>query len=269
MKIFISADIEGVSTTSEWSECTSGNHLYNVNALQMTKEVLACCEGAIEAGATEIVVKDAHAGANNIDITMLPDCVKVNRKWSGHPYSMVDTLDKSFDALMFIGYHSAASQGFNPLSHTMSSKNIFYIKINDEIASEFTINSYTGALENVPSVFLTGDLGLCEYSASMNPRHPNLTTVATKEGKGASTTNYSPNWVLSQIKEKSKQALQVDLKKSVLELPKKFKVEICYKEHTQAFKMSFFPNVKLINDNTLLFESNDYFEVLRVLKFVL
>jgi D-amino peptidase len=54
----------------------------------MTKEVTATCEGAIEAGAKEIMVKDAHASARNIIATELPEALKLIRGWSEHPYMM-------------------------------------------------------------------------------------------------------------------------------------------------------------------------------------
>ncbi len=269
MKVFISADIEGVASTTEWSECEKGRSEYNACALQMTKEVIACCEGAIEAGATEIIVKDAHDKANNIDITMMPSCVYVHRKWSGHPFSMVDTLNGSYDCLMFIGYHNGASMAGNPLSHTMNYRNIFSIRINEELATEFTIHSYAGMLEKVPSIFLSGDKALCEYSKNANPKHKALTTVPTKEGIGSATINYSPQRVLSEIKSNAKNAFDCDLKNALPNMPKNFKVEITYKEHTKAYSASFYPNMKLVNDNTLIFENSDYFEVLRALKFVL
>ena len=51
----------------------------------------------------------------------------------------------------------------NPLSHTLDTQ-FDYIKINDDIASEFTINAYTSAYYNVPVPFLSGDEMLCEHA---------------------------------------------------------------------------------------------------------
>ena len=54
MKIFISADIEGVATTTLWPETEKGSEDYRLHAQQMTMEVIAACEAASEAGASEI-----------------------------------------------------------------------------------------------------------------------------------------------------------------------------------------------------------------------
>lgn len=265
MKIFISADMEGITSTIKWEECESKEKFYTDFTAQMTNEVVAACEGAIAAGADEIVIKDAHDGATNIDITKLPECVKLIKGWSGHPYSMVQGIDNSFDAVMFVGYHSAAGKDGNPLSHTMSGTPL-YIKVNEEYASEFTLYSYAAAYEGVPSVFLSGDKMLCEDGTK---NHPGLFTVAVKEGLGSSAICISTQKSLKLIRENAEKSLKQDLEKAKINLPENFKVEICFKEHTYANKMSYYPGMKKLNSNTLLFETNDYFEILRMVRFVL
>ena len=69
MRVFISADIEGCAWTTAWEETQKGQPEYPAAVKQMTAEVKAACEGAIAAGATEIVIKDAHGRGVNIDIT--------------------------------------------------------------------------------------------------------------------------------------------------------------------------------------------------------
>lgn len=265
MKVFISADMEGITPVINWDECDSEKTLYPIYAEQMTKEVVAACEGAISAGADEIVIKDAHATATNIDITKLPECVKLIRGWSGHPYSMVQGINNTFDAVMFVGYHSAAGTDGNPLSHTMTSKPL-YIKINEEYASEFMLYSYAAAYEGVPTVFLSGDKMLCEEGKRL---HPSLHTVAVKEGIGSSAICISTDKSLKLIKENVEKSLKIDFNKAKINLSKEFTVEICFKDHTYANKMSYYPGMKKLNSNTLLYQTNDYFEVLRMVWFVL
>ncbi|SHJ18331.1 M55 family metallopeptidase [Lutispora thermophila] len=265
MKVFISADMEGITSTIKWEECNANDKFYSIFAEQMTDEVVAACEGAIAAGADEIVIKDAHNGATNIDITKLPDCAKIIRGWSGHPYTMVEGIDSTFDAAMFVGYHSAAGREGNPLSHTMTRKPL-YIKINGEYASEFMLYSFAAAYEGVPTVFLSGDKMLCEDAAKM---HPGVHTVAVKEGQGASAMCMSTKKSLRLIREKAEQSLKQNLNKARISLSDKFNVDICFKDHMQANKMSFYPGMKKLDNNRLLYETDDYFEVLRMVNFVL
>ena len=170
MKIFISADIEGVATTTLWPETEKGSEDYRLHAQQMTMEVIAACEAASEAGASEIVVRDAHEDGNNLDIWKLPENVTLIRGWSGHPYSMVYGIDPSFDAAIFIGYHSAASSEGNPLSHT-ESLNPLSVKLNGALASEFLLYSYAAALNQdlrsaLPNLPQTYELEICYKKTS-------------------------------------------------------------------------------------------------------
>ncbi|MDH8679678.1 M55 family metallopeptidase [Fusibacter bizertensis] len=265
MKIFISADMEGVTGTTLWEECRQDHPTYAQYAKQMSNEVLAACEGAIAAGATEIVVRDAHNTGTNIDLSILPECVSVIRNWSGHPYSMVDGIDTTFDAAMFIGYHAPAGNSDNPLAHTMTG-NAKAIKLNGEYASEFMLYSYAAALEGVPTVFVSGDDYLCKSAQQL---HPNLKSVAVKKGNGASTISISQKKAVDEIRKTAKIALSQDLSTAKIKLPKSFVLEIEYKEHTYAKRKSFYPGIAQINSHTLQFKTSDYFEVLRVVAFIL
>ena len=85
MKIYISADMEGITGVTHWDEVDHNKPPYSYFQEQMSKEVAAACEGANSAGAKEIFVKDAHYSARNIIPSFLPKNVKIIRGWSGHP----------------------------------------------------------------------------------------------------------------------------------------------------------------------------------------
>ncbi len=266
MRVFISADIEGITTTTDWKEThTSSEAMAAPHAKQMTREVLAACEGAFAGGATEIYVKDAHGSGLNIDPAQMPENVVLLRNWSGHPYLMVEGVDNSFDCAMFIGYHSAAGRPGNPLAHTLTGRPL-WIKINGLYASEFTIYSWACALEGVPTVLLSGDEMLCGDGKQL---HPSLLTVPTKSGRGNLTRNYSPDTVVKRIRQAAEAAVRQDLGAAKIQLAESFEVEILFKEHAYAEKVSHFPGVQKTGDNTVRFTSNDYYEVLRTLKWIL
>ena len=264
MKIFISADIEGITTTTVWDECDNDKAAYALHAKQMTEEVLACIDGAKKAGAKEFLVKDAHASATNIDPSRMPSGVLLLRNWSGHPYSMAEGVDKSFDAAMFIGYHSSAGRTGNPMAHTISGR-LQTIKINGIIASEFLLYSWACALEGVPTVFLSGDKTLCDDFKDL---HPMLITCPVKDGIGSMTVNYSTQDTLKSIAELAEKALSQDLDKALTKLPSRFEVEIEYKSQGHAQKVSWYPGVVKKSDTTVAFQSDNYFEVLRTIYWI-
>jgi len=263
MKVYISADIEGVTGITHWDETDKNKPDYKYFSDQMTDEVAAACKGALEAGADEIFVMDAHGSARNIDFSKLPENVKIIRGWAMEPFMMVQGIDKTFDAFIMIGYHSPGSSGQNPLSHTMST-GFNYVKMNGEIVSEFIINSYAASYAGVPTVFLSGDSGLCKTANKLNSK---IVTVAVNSGLGGSVTSIHPKIALEKIKKGVKKALLLKKSEMKLKLPDKFKFEISYKNHCDAYKFSFYPGVKKISDTILSFETRDYFDFLRFLLF--
>ncbi len=264
MKVYLSADIEGITGTTHWDETEKKHADYAEFREQMTAEVVAACEGALAAGASEIWVKDAHDSARNIIAARLPREARLLRGWSGHPYLMMDQLDKSFQACLMIGYHSRAGSAANPLAHTMSGYDA-YVKINERFASEFLINAYTAALEGVPVVFLAGDAGLCAEAAEIVP---GISSVAVKDGLGGATNNIHPLTAVEKIRSGVEQALRRDCATCTLELPKRFAVEIRYNDDTRAYAKSFFPGASLKDPFTIQFKATDYFEVLRLFLYV-
>jgi len=266
MKIYISADIEGVTGITHWDETEKSKSDYQKFAKQMTDEVKAACEGAIKAGVKEIWIKDAHDTGRNINAAELPQNIKLVRGWSEHPYLMVQELDESFDALLMIGYHSFGSSSSNPLSHTLSSSTLNYIKLNGEYASEFLIHGYAAATMGVPVVFISGDEGICTEANKVNK---NIKTVAVNKGVGNSVISIHPQLAVEKIREGVESILKGDIDKYKIELPEHFKVKLSYKKHTRAFKASFYPGMKQISSTSLLFETDNYFEVLRMLLFAI
>jgi D-amino peptidase len=265
MKVYISADIEGVTGTVARDEIGSSGKDYGAFREQMTAEVAAACEGALSAGADEVWVKDAHATGRNLLPAKLPREAKLIRGWRGHPFLMVEGLDESFDALMMVGFHSRAGSDANPLAHTVSGSAL-EIRINDRYASEMLMHTYAAATVSVPLVFLSGDQGLCDEVASLNA---NIGTVAVKEGIGESTINIHPELAVEQIREGAQAALRGDPSRCAIQPPERYEVEVHYRDHTKARRMSFYPGASLKEPFVLRFETDDYYEVMRLLMFVL
>lgn len=263
MKIYISADIEGVTGVTHWDETDLAKGDSQTAREQMTAEVAAACEGAIQAGATEIWVKDSHDSGRNIIASRLPQEARLIRGWSGHPFQTLQELDDTFHGVVLIGYHARAGAGTSPLAHSYTG-NVTHIKLNDHYVSEFLIDAYTASFCRAPVVFVSGDKGLCEEVALFNPR---IETVAVKEGIGDSTVNIHPDLATASIRQGVTQALKKDVAQYQIPLPAHFSVVIQYRYHTRAYKYGFFPGARQQDALTVQFDSDSYFEVLRFLLF--
>lgn len=264
MRVYISADIEGTTGIADWDEARKGHEDYEYFKKQMTAEVKAAVQGALKAGASEIVVRDAHGSARNIDPSSLPEEVRILRGWARDPLMMMQGVDAGFGAVIFTGYHSPSGKALNPLSHTMTGE-IFYLKINGELVSEFKLNAMSAAYYGIPIVFVSGDEGIVRIAEQAVP---GIVTVSTNRGSGSSVDSIHPLRALKLIEEGVYKSLK-NLAALPLELPDRFDVEIAYVDHRQAHKLSFFPGVRKMDDRTVMFEETDYFEVLRKLLFLL
>lgn len=249
MKLFISADIEGVCGVTSWDEVRLGSPEHR--AKQMTKEVAAACQGALDSGYTEILVKDAHATGRNLIPEELPRGVKVLRGWSGGYLSMMEGLDQSFSGACYLGYHGPGGKDGNPLAHTYSSQAVFTYKLNDQLASEFLLNHYLASNLGVPSLFISGDQEICQDAENLVP---GLKSFSVKKGIGNATLNLHPEDALEGIYESMKKALENPA--PLLPCPEKIVAQIIFRNHSQALRASHYPGVEQISPHEIIFTGN-------------
>ena len=268
-KLFLSADIEGTCGISHWDETTPSKPDYRYFAQQMTREAAAACQGALAGGIEELLVRDAHDGARNIDPAALPRRTRLLRGWANHPHMMMSGLDSSFEGVLFTGCHSCAGSDANPLAHTMSTA-AFLFTINGQAASELNVNCLIAASMGVPVLLVTGDEGLCESIRAVNPRIP---TVAVNRGMGAATLSlFHPDEAVERIRDTAQAAVaatSADPQAFLYPLPSRFDVEVTYHRHAQAERNSHYPGARKTAPSSVLFETADLNEMLRFIHFCL
>jgi D-amino peptidase len=265
MKIYISADIEGTAGISHWDEANKSHFSYPEMRELMTGEVLAACEGAIAAGATEIFIKDAHDTGRNIISERLPREARLIRAWSGHPFSMVQGIDESFAGVLFTGYHSKAGSEGNPLAHTMS-LSVDELRLNGEAASEFHLHALAAGSIGVPALFLSGDKGIAADAKRLNP---GMVTTPVSEGIGPSTISLSPRAARAAIKAGIETAIKGDRAACVMKPAPKYVLEVKYTNPVDAYRASWYPGAKHSAAQTVMLEAKDYFDIMRALRFIL
>ncbi len=264
-KFYLSADIEGTCGIVCWDETEAGNPRYEYFARQMSREVAAACEGLIDAGAEDILVRDAHDSARNIHPDMLPERARIFRNWERHPFSMMSGIDPSFDGAVFTGYHSAVGMDTNPLSHTMNTKNVS-VTLNGEICSELMINCLTAAYVGVPVIGVTGDKGLCAWIKTVLP---DVAVVPVIEGVGSGSISIHPNVAVRRIRETIGAAARGDFSKNLYPMPRRFSFEVRWREHSRARGAAFYPGCRQTGPYTALYEADDWMDVLKFMHWVL
>ena len=137
--------------------------------------------------------------------------------------------------------------------------------LNGQPISEFHLMTMTAAYEQVPVVFVSGDAALCQSVKVYNSK---IETVSTIKGIGESVWGIHPQLVLEQIQAGVTQALQQRKQIQVQPLPKYFHFEVEYKHPPLAYKYSFYPGAKLKGEQSVILETNNWFDIIRALLFI-
>lgn len=265
MKIYLSVDIEGVCGIAHWDEATAGKNGHGEFRERMTAETAAACEAALDAGATDVWVQDAHDSARNLLHERLPKGTTLVRGWSGDSRMMVQELDGTFDALLLLGWHSSAGTGGSPLEHSMALKFVD-LRLNGEPASELAFHGWAAAELGVPTVFLSGDEALCGQARRL---FPGIETVATHAGRGGSVVARHPETVRDGIRAGVARALATLPERRPVAPPVPLELELRYRRSDEALKASHFPGAEALDPYTVRLVRPSAIELLRALLFLI
>jgi D-amino peptidase len=162
LKVFISIDMEGLAgVVTNGAISGSGNPDYAHFRTIMAAEASAAVDGAFRAGATEVIVRDSHGAKENILPGDLDPRARLLRGQSTGAKNMMEGIDSTFGAVVFIGYHAKAGTPNAILEHT-STGNVVDISINGVSLPEGGYNALVAGLYGVPVVFAAGDKALVD-----------------------------------------------------------------------------------------------------------
>lgn len=257
MKVYISVDIEGVSGVVHGEQTTQSGYDYEYARQLMTNEANAAIKGAVNAGADEIIVNDSHGSMRNIYIDSLSNKAKLI---SGSPkrLAMMEGIDKSYDAAIFVGYHTrSGSQGI--LNHTYSGKVINDIKVNDKSYGEFGLNALIAGVYEVPVVFVSGcDLLTNEAIDSID----NITTAEVKRTiNQVVSENLHPTESCKLIEEGVYNALNSINQVKVFTLEtENYKFDVSFLKTLSADIAETLPMVEKTSDATVRFQTSSFID---------
>ncbi|MEZ0115503.1 D-amino peptidase [Catenulispora sp. EB89] len=159
MRIYISADMEGITGLVDADDVQPGGRDYERGRLAMTEDVNAAVRGAVRGGATEIVVNDAHGPMRNLMVDTLHPAARLIR---GKPKTMgmIEGLTGAHDALVCVGYHARAG-AHGVLSHSFMGHEIEDMWLDERATGEIGLVHACAAALGVPLIALTGDDAAC------------------------------------------------------------------------------------------------------------
>jgi D-amino peptidase len=266
LKIYISADMEGVVGVVSDAQIGPGGFEYERFRGFMTAEVNACIEAAREAGATEILVSDSHGNGQNLLIERLPDDVMVVRSWP-RPLGMMEGIDASFDGVIFLGYHASTANERGVRAHSFSSASVTALRLNGMSMSEASVNAAIAGHFGVPVIMISGDnVAVAETQVIIG----DVEGAVVKWAKGFhSAQTLTPNAAYEVIRDRTKAAIERidEFEPYVLETP--LRLELGLKHYRPVELLSYLPGVERVNSHTVRFVGEDIIEVSKFLRVAL
>lgn len=211
--------------------------------------------GAFEAGATEVVVADAHGTMQNL----LPDELDQRARLvagAPRPLSMVDSLDATFAAVVFIGFHARAGAA-GVMSHTYNGGVFAEVRIDGRAVGETELFANVAREIGVPLALVTGDDRLAaELAVSL----PNVRTAIVKRCRGGwASNNLSPTNARSLIEQSVLEALGMDLPRCPpIDKPEPIYLEIDLVKQFFADACSLLPMVERRTPHSVALTVDDY-----------
>jgi D-amino peptidase len=265
-RVYISADMEGVAGVVTGEQLGPSGFEYQRFREFMTQEVLAAIEGLREAGATAFVVSDSHGNGQNLLVEHMPPEARLVRSWP-RPLMMMEGIDGSFDAVVFLGYHAGSANPSGVRPHTMSSAKLTGVRINGVEVSEAAINAAIAGQFGVPVVMVTGDdAAVAETRGFLGE----IEGVVVKNAIGFhSAISLSPAAARVLIRDRARVALQRASEFQPYHFTTPVQLEIAFKHYRPAELLALLPYVERVSARTIRTVSTGICEASKFLQFVL
>jgi D-amino peptidase len=265
LKIYISADMEGIVGVVTGEQLGPQGFEYQRFREFMTQEVNAAIEGAVAAGATQIVVSDSHGNGQSILFEKLRSNVLIVRAWP-RPLGMMEGIDATFAGAIFIGYHAGTSNPEGVRAHTLSSARLTDVKLNDRSVSEAGINAAIAGHFNVPVIMVSGDdVVVKETTALLGDVEGAIVKWALGFHSAKTMTPEASNVLIRETAKKAVERIK-DFKPYKLTTP--VKLDVSFKNYRPSELLSYLSIVQRPDSHTIRFVGKDMIEVSKFLTFI-
>ncbi len=265
MKLFLSVDMEGMPGIFSKSQTDPDGSRYEEGRRIMTEITSMFLESFHQSGFEEITVADSHDGMGNIYYESIPGYAKLMRG-ARRPLSMITGIEKGYNALALIGYHSAAGSTHSSFDHTYSSSKFHEIRLNGVRMSEYFLISLIAGKFNVPVILVAGDQILMN---EVQEKTPWAKYVKLKESIWRhSSISPSLEKLKIEIAEKCQESyssLKEGAMKSLIG-EADYKVEFIMKNSEDADLAELVPGINRIDAYTLLFETDDPVKIYNIMQ---
>jgi len=219
----------------------------------MAAETNAAIDGAIRAGATSVVVRDSHGSKQNLLPNDVDPRARLLRGVSTGPRNMMEGIDSTFDAVVFVGYHAKAGTPNAILEHT-STGNVVDFSINGVSLPEGGYNALVAGLVGVPVVFVAGDRAVvAQIRGLLGP----IDGVAVKDEINDASFGLSPKQAQDEIRKVVEQAIRNRARAKVYKMAGPYNMVLKVKQEKPLFS-----GVQRVRPGEFTFSSPSLLDVL-------
>jgi len=260
-KVYISVDMEGISGISGDDQLSASGREYERSRKLMAEDTNAAVRGALAAGATEVVVNDAHGSHRNIR----PEDLHPSARLITHGfkrYGMMEGLDETFDAVIFVGYHAKADTPAGLFPHTGTGV-VRDLQINGRSVGEGGMNTMLAGWYGVPVVLITGD---DVAVAQVREVATGARTVAVKRAINVRAVEMKPlEEARREIEAAAREAVAA-AKKQTPQRATPVNVQMQFRTTLIPEIMDAFPNLKRVAPDTLSYSSDTMPAAYRIIR---
>ncbi|MEN9509820.1 MAG: hypothetical protein RLZZ621_2383 [Gemmatimonadota bacterium] len=262
-KVYISVDLEGISGINGDDQTAAGRPEYARARKLMAEDANAAIRGAFEGGATEVIVNDSHGGQRNL----LPEDLDPRVRLISHSfkrYGMMEGLDSTFDAVLFVGYHAKAGSPRGVFAHTGSGV-LRDLRINGQSVGEGGMNAWMAKWFGVPVVLVTGDdVAIAEQRETV----PAVRGVVVKRAINSRAVELRPLVETRREIQEAAKAAVAGARRTPPERTGPFTVRMELRDPTIPEVASAFQEVKLVNPTTVEFTRASMPEAYRLIRVI-
>jgi D-amino peptidase len=262
MRVYISVDMEGIAGVvhEDQTDPIESRHAGEYNRFRrlMTNEANAAIAGALEAGASGVLVNDSHWLMRNLLAEELNPGAEL---LSGGPkrLSMVEGIDGGFDAAMFIGYHARAGTRHATIDHTYTSR-VYEARINGQPVGELALNAAMAGVHGVPVALVSGDQSLAAEARALLGSGVETVTVKQAVGRFAARS-VAPEIACERIRTGAVAALK--RKHAPFTFTSPIRLEVDFIVSQMADMAELVPGSSRTGGRTVGYVDDDYREVFR------
>jgi D-amino peptidase len=260
-RVYISVDMEGISGINGDDQTSSGAAEYGRARKLMAEDANAAIRGAFDGGATEVLVNDSHGGQRNL----LPEDLDPRARLISHSfkrYGMMEGLDETFDAALFVGYHAKAEAPRGLFAHTGSGV-VRDLQINGRSVGEGGMNAALAAWYGVPVVMVSGDdVAVAEVKESV----PGVRGVVVKRAINVRAVELQP---LAEARRRIQTGASEGVASAKKPAPARqgpYRVQLRYRNFTYPEVATAFKEIELVAPDTVVFTRDTMPEAYRLIR---